>query len=164
MPPAAEGEGRIASIGAAVLGAPEDAASEEALAAARRLSRLFQEVLLVGAFPPDAPGRRIDAPQTGGALPRLVAALEASRSDRVLAIAPGVPTPEASALLALVAWPEADAVVPTTADGSPPAFGLYRRDAVLPAAREMLASQSGSPPASLAALLDAVETERVSPP
>jgi len=155
MSAAREGDGRIASIGAALLTEPEDP-----LGTARLLARLFEEVLLVGPFPSGAPGRRIAAPEAEGALGHLVAALDAAGPDRVLAVGPGAPPLEAGAVLALVAWPEADAVVPRTPDGSPPDVGLYRRDAILPVARRHLAERR----ASLAALLDAVDTAWVPPP
>ncbi|RIK89515.1 MAG: molybdenum cofactor guanylyltransferase, partial [Proteobacteria bacterium] len=43
-------------------------------------------------------------------------------------------------LLALVAWPEADVVVPRGADGLEPLCALWRREPALAAAREQLAA------------------------
>jgi molybdopterin-guanine dinucleotide biosynthesis protein A len=109
---------------------------------ARLLAGLFEEVLLVGGDPPaEAPGRRVadpDAPVC--ALRGLVAALEAARAPRVLVVATDLPLLTPDLLLALVAWPEADVVVPRTGKGLHPLCALYHRSPALPAARECLAA------------------------
>ncbi|TFG95860.1 MAG: hypothetical protein E4H11_04320, partial [Myxococcales bacterium] len=109
--------------------------------AARLLASLFDEVLLVGGTPPpDAPGRLVpDVEGPRCALRGLVSALEASDAPRVLVVATDLPLLTADLVLALVAWPEADAVVPRSADGAHPLCALYARDAVLPPARASLA-------------------------
>jgi molybdopterin-guanine dinucleotide biosynthesis protein A len=129
--------------------------------AARLLAGLFEEMLVVGGDPPDeTPGRRVPDPEGPScALRGLVAALEAARSPRVLVTATDLPLLTADLLLALVAWPEADAVVPRTADAAHPLCALYARDAVLPLARAHLASGK----LAMRALLDAVETSYLAP-
>jgi molybdopterin-guanine dinucleotide biosynthesis protein A len=72
----------------------------------------------------------------------------------VLVVATDLPLLSPDLLLALVAMPEADAVVPRTPDGAHPLCALYARDAVLPVARANLASGR----LALSAVLDAVHT------
>lgn len=109
---------------------------------AELLDALFEDVLLVGGSPPpDSPGRRVpdvDGPRC--ALRGLVSALAAATAPRVLVAATDLPLLTADLVLALVAWPEADAVVPRTPDGAHPLCALYARDAVLPVARANLAA------------------------
>lgn len=145
-------EGRLADVAGAVLlgGASERmgrdkarlALGGETLAArtAKLLASLFEEVLLVGGEPPaDAPGRRVaDPPGTRCALRGLVAALGAARAPRVLVVATDLPGLVPDLLLALVALPEADVVLPRGARGFEPLCALYRRDGVLPVARAHL--------------------------
>jgi molybdopterin-guanine dinucleotide biosynthesis protein A len=108
---------------------------------ARMLAGLFEDVLLVGGDPPpDAPGRRVpDAAGPVCALRGLVGALAAARAPRVLVVATDLVLLSPELVLALVAWPEADAVVPETADGLHPLCAVYAREAVLPRARDHLA-------------------------
>ena len=146
-------EGRFAEIAGALLlgGASERMGSDKAALelagepAARRTARLlatlFEEVLLVGGKPPDGtPGRRVADPAGPRcALRGLVGALEAARAERVLVVATDLPGLTADLLLALVALPEADVVVPRTpGDGLEPLCALYRRESVLPLARARL--------------------------
>jgi molybdopterin-guanine dinucleotide biosynthesis protein A len=152
--PPAGGEARLATVGAALLagGASARMGSDKAhlpvggVACATRIARLlaglFEEVLLVGGDPPrDAPGRRVpDAPGPRCALRGAVAALEAARGERVLLVATDLPLLTPDLVLALVAWPEADAVVPRSADGPHPLCALYRREPALAAARPRLAA------------------------
>ena len=109
---------------------------------ARLLATLFEEVLLVGDNPPaDAPGRRVpDVEGPPCPLRGLVSALEAADAERVLVVAGDLPLVNADLLLALFAWPEADAVVPRTGDGAHPLCALYRREAVFAVARSRLAA------------------------
>jgi molybdopterin-guanine dinucleotide biosynthesis protein A len=72
----------------------------------------------------------------------------------VLVVATDLPLLTPDLLLALVAWPEADAVVPRTAEGSHPVCALYRVEVVLPVARARLAAGR----LALHGLLDAVAT------
>ena len=148
------GGGRIHGISAALLAGARsektacDAAraGTDGIAAATRIARLlatlFEEVLLVGGDPPaDAPGRRV--PDVEGPLcplRGLTGALEAAEGERVLVVAGDLPLVTADLLLALFAWPEADAVVPRTDDGAHPLCAIYRREAVLPVARSRLAA------------------------
>jgi molybdopterin-guanine dinucleotide biosynthesis protein A len=72
----------------------------------------------------------------------------------VLVVATDLPLLTADLLLALVAWPEADAVVPRTASGLHPLCALYRREPVLAVARARLADGR----LALRGLLDAIDT------
>jgi len=69
----------------------------------------------------------------------LVSALDAVRAERVLVVATDLPFVSPDLLLALIAWPEADAVVPRGPDGAHPLCVLYRRESALAAARRHLA-------------------------
>jgi molybdopterin-guanine dinucleotide biosynthesis protein A len=128
---------------------------------ARLLGALFEELLLVGGDPPaDAPGRRVADPEGPVcALRGLVAALEAAQAPRVLVVATDLPLLTPDVVLALVAWPEADAVVPRGAAGLHPLCAIYRREALLPLARERLAADR----LDLRGLLDAVDTSYFGP-
>jgi molybdopterin-guanine dinucleotide biosynthesis protein A len=123
---------------------------------ARLLASLFEDVLLVGGSPPpDAPGRRVPDPEGPRcALRGLVGALAAAEAPRVLVVATDFPLLGEELLLALVAWPEAPAVVPRTPDGAHPLCALYAREAVLPVARAHLAAGR----LALHELLDSVPT------
>lgn len=167
------GEGRFASVSAALLLGGEssrmgrDKAALEvggipcALRVGRLLAALCEEVLLVGgAAPPGLAGRVVADPAGPGcALRGLTAALEAATQERVLVVATDLPLLEVDLLLALLAWPEADAVVPRTADGIHPLCALYHRSRVLPLARERLARGE----LKLQGLLDSVETAYIAP-
>jgi molybdopterin-guanine dinucleotide biosynthesis protein A len=160
--------GRFANIAGAVLtgGASERMGSDKAVLAiggvasatrvARCLALLCEDVVLVGGDPPaDSPGRRApdgDGPRS--ALRGMIAALAATRTERVLVVATDLPFVTPDLLLALIAWPEADAVVPRTADGIHPLCALYRRERALAVARANLAGQR----LALSDLLGAVTT------
>ena len=126
---------------------------------ARLLDRLFGETLLIGGNPaPDAPGRRVDdLPGPACALRGLVTALEAASSERVLVVATDLPLLEVDLLLALTAWPEADAVVPVDAHGEQPLCAIYRREACLPVAHARLEANQ----LALRGWLDELQTSRV---
>jgi molybdopterin-guanine dinucleotide biosynthesis protein A len=146
-------EGRLANVAAALLlgGASTRMGTDKAQLAlggeplatrlARLLATLCDEVLLVGgAAPEGAPGRRVadpDGPRS--ALRGLVGALEAASAERVLVLATDLAGVGPDLLLALVAAPDADAVVPRTPAGAEPLCALYRRDPVLREARRRLA-------------------------
>ncbi len=165
---AAVGEARLATISAALLlggsstrlGRDKSrvllAGVPAATRLARRLARLFEEVWLVGGDPPsDAPGCRVpDPPGPACALRGVVAALEASRSERVLVLATDLPLVSDALLLALVAAPEADAVVPRTPEGRHALCALFVRERVLPVARQRL----GAGELALHALLAEIDT------
>jgi molybdopterin-guanine dinucleotide biosynthesis protein A len=68
----------------------------------------------------------------------LVSGLAASSCERVMVLATDLPLVTADLLLALVAWPEADAVVPEADGRLQPLCGLYRREVMLAAARPRL--------------------------
>jgi len=155
-PKASEGHqvgGRFSNVAGAVLtgGASSRMGSDKAQLAvggvasatrvARCLSLLCEDVVLVGGDPPaGAPGRRVvdgDGPRC--ALRGVVSALEAVRAERVLVVATDLPFVTPDLLLALIAWPEADAVVPRSPDGAHPLCALYRRESALAAARRHLA-------------------------
>jgi molybdopterin-guanine dinucleotide biosynthesis protein A len=146
-------EGRLANVAAALLlgGASSRMGSDKAQLAlggeplatrlAQLLATLCEEVLLVGGAPPEsAPGRRVadpDGPRS--ALRGLVGALDAARAERVLVLATDLAGLGPDLLLALVAAPDADAVVPRTPAGAEPLCALYRREPVLREARRRLA-------------------------
>jgi molybdopterin-guanine dinucleotide biosynthesis protein A len=163
----ADVEGRIANVSAALLlgGASRRMGSDKAhldidgeaaaVLLSRRLGTLFEEVLLVGGDPPaGAVGRRVADPEgPRSALRGLVAALAAARSERVVVLATDLPAVTPDLLLALVAAPEADAVVPRSDAGAEPLCALYRREPVLAEARRRLAGDQ----LALHALLDALD-------
>jgi len=129
---------------------------------ARLLAGLVSDVSIVGGSPPQATatvGVRFVADVAGPqcSLRGLVSALSAARSDWVLVVATDLPFVTPELLLALVAWPQADAVVPRDANGRHALCALYHRDPVLAVARERL--ECGE--LALAGLLDAVETAYV---
>lgn len=154
MMPDAAGEGRFADVSAALLlgGASRRMGRDKArlawdgVALATRTARLlaehFEDVLLVGGDPPaDAPGRRVPDPEGPRcALRGLVAALAEARGERVLVVATDLPLLGPELLLALVAWPEADAVLPRAEGRLEPLCALWARAAVLPRARARLAA------------------------
>src|SRR5690606_20109044 len=147
-------EGRIANVSAAVLvgGASRRMGRDKAhlplggVALATRTARLpaahFEDVLLVGRAPPaDAPGRRVPDPDGPPcALRGLVGALTAARGERVLVVATDLPLLGPELLLALVAWPEADVVLPRVDGRMEPLCALWARERVLPLARAQLAA------------------------
>jgi len=96
----------------------------------RLLATLFEDVMLVGGqAPTDAVGRRIeDAPGPRSALRGLVAALEASHAERVLIVATDLPLLTPALLLALVAWPVADVVLPRRGAHMEPLCALWSRE------------------------------------
>jgi molybdopterin-guanine dinucleotide biosynthesis protein A len=149
-------EGRLAEVGAALLlgGASTRMGADKAALAlggvplavrtAELLAALFEDVMLVGGTPPPgAPGRAVaDPPGQRCALRGLVAALEAARAPRVLVVATDLPGLTADLLLALVALPAAEVVLPRSAHGLEPLCALYERGAVLPRARAHLAAEA----------------------
>lgn len=112
-----------------------------AVRTARLLDRLFDELWLVGGTPPpEAPGRHVaDAAGPRCALRGLVTALESATRERVLVLATDLPLVSPDLLLALVAWPEQDVVVPRRDGRRHPLCAIYRRERVLTAARRRLA-------------------------
>jgi len=145
-------EGLIANVAGAVLvgGASSRMGSDTSQrafrgeAAATRTSRLlaslFEDVMLVGGEPPaDAVGRRIaDIPGPRSALRGIVTALEASSAECVLVVATDLPLLTPTLLLALVAWPAADVVLPRSGAGIEPLCALWSRERVTVAARAQL--------------------------
>ncbi len=146
------GDGRIANVAGAVLlgGASSRMGSDKAqrpfggVAAATRTSQLlatlFEDVMLVGGeAPADAIGRRIeDAPGPRCALRGIVAALDASRAERVLVVATDLPLLTPALLLALVAWPVADVVLPRRGAHIEPLCALWARARSAACARAQL--------------------------
>lgn len=149
-------EGRLANVSAALLvgGASARMGRDKArvellgLANATRIAELlealFDDLLLVGGDPPaEAPGRRVaDRPGPRCALRGVTSALESAREERVLIVATDLPLVTPDLLLALVAWPETDAVVTRDARGRQPLCGVYRRAPALAAARARLDAES----------------------
>jgi molybdopterin-guanine dinucleotide biosynthesis protein A len=130
--------GRIATISAAILTGDDATDSSAVDRVADLLGELFEEVLWVGS----------------SGLPGVVMALAQASGERVLVVDGDRRHLSADLVLALVAWPEADAVVPCTDRGLQPLCALYRREPVLRVARRRL--DSGE--LALRGLLDAVET------
>jgi molybdopterin-guanine dinucleotide biosynthesis protein A len=151
---AGEGESRLAGISAALLTGGSGtrlgrdkarvplAGVAAATRMARRLARLFEEVLLVGGEPPDdTPGRRVpDPPGPACALRGVLGALAAARGERVLVLATDLPLVSDALLLALVAWPESAAVAPRAGEGRHALCTLLSRERVLPVASRRLAA------------------------
>jgi molybdopterin-guanine dinucleotide biosynthesis protein A len=150
-------EGRLANVSAALLlgglstRMGRDKAHltllgvEFATRIARLLDRLYREVLLVGGTPPpDAPGRAVpDLVGVSGppcALRGLVTALAESGAERVQVVATDLPLVTPDLLVALMAWPESQAVVPRDHLGVHPLCAIYRRESVLGVARGRLAA------------------------
>jgi molybdopterin-guanine dinucleotide biosynthesis protein A len=147
-------EGRIANVSAALLlgGASQRMGRDKArleragVALATRTARLladhFADVLLVGGEPPaDAPGRPVPDPEGPRcALRGLVGALAAARCERVLVVATDLPLLEPELVLALVAWPESDVVLPRVDGRLEPLCALWSREAALGEARARLAA------------------------
>jgi len=140
-------DGRLASVAGAVIpGAaiqPDVPGEADAAARiARLLAALFEEVICVGSDPPaDTQGRRageVDGPP--GVLRDIGSALAAATAERVLVVAAGTEEASPDLLLALVAWPEAEAVVPRARGAALPSCALYRREVALRALREQFAS------------------------
>ncbi len=145
-------EGRVANVSAALLlGGPSSRMGRDkarlcvnGVPAATRLASmlgdLFEEVLLVGGDPPrDAPGRRVADPEGPRcALRGLVGALETASSERVVVVATDLMSLSPPILLALLAWPGADAVVPRSEAKVHPLCALYRRESVGRVARRRL--------------------------
>ena len=160
-------ESRLSNVAAALLtgGASTRMGSDKshlefggtplATRSAALLDQLCEEVVLVGGDPPrSAAGRRVADPEGPScALRGLSTALSSVSAERVLVLATDLPFVSADLLLGLVAWPEADAVVPRTHGCAHPLSALYRRDTVLKVASDHLAAGR----LALTALLDAVE-------
>jgi len=173
-PRAAPVGGRIANVSAALLvgGASRRMGRDEstlmlagvpaATRASRLLADLFEEVVLVGGDPPeDALGRRVpdvDGPRC--ALRGVVSALEVASADRVLVVATDLPLLTPDLLLALVAFPEADAIVPRDVSGRHPLCALYRRVPALERARSLLREEH----LAMSHLLDALDTRYLEGP
>jgi molybdopterin-guanine dinucleotide biosynthesis protein A len=146
--------GRFANVaGALLLGGASQRMGEDkaqrafagaaaATRASRLLASLFEEVVLVGGdAPADAIGRRVpDVAGPPSALRGLVGALAATAAERVLVIATDLPLLGPELVLGLVAWPEADVVVPRRDGRIEPLCALWRREPALAVARAQLAA------------------------
>ena len=145
-------EGLIANVAGAVLvgGASSRMGSDKSQRAfrgepaatrtSRLLASLFEDVMLVGGEPPaDAVGRRVaDIPGPRSALRGIITALEASTAEGVLVVATDLPLLTPTLLLALVAWPAADVVLPRSSAGIEPLCALWSRERATVAARAQL--------------------------
>ncbi len=87
----------------------------------------------------------------------MVGALSACTTQRVLVVATDLPLVGPELLLALVAWPESDAVVACPPEGPQPLCAVYRREGALAAARRRLAEGR----LALRGLLDDLDTRRL---
>lgn len=143
------GPARLGNVTAMLLvGAGKGASPDAGLSTARLLASLFAETLLVGdAAAAAAPGRRLaGAAGAQAPLEAVLAGLEAARAERVLLIDDTFEGGDADLLLALTAWPESEAVVPTEIAGKSAiaatpavACAIVRRDPARRAARAELA-------------------------
>ncbi len=86
-------------------------------------------------------------------------ALAAATAERVLVVAAGAEEASPDLLLALVAWPEAEAVVPRARGAAEPSCALYRRETALRALREHIGSGRGD----VRAWLETLDTAYVDP-
>lgn len=111
-----------------------------ALHLAEQLAALCGEVLLVGGDPPPGTqGRKVQDPAgPRSALRGLVGALAGARTEKVLVLATDYYGVTLELLLALLAFPEAEAVLPRDSAHIHPLCALYRRAAVLPRAQQAL--------------------------
>ena len=156
-------DGRLASVtGAVIPGAGVQPVEADAAARiARLLAALFEEVICVGSDPPAGTrGRRageVDAPP--GVLRDIGSALAAATAERVLVVAASAKQASPDLLLALVAWPEAEAVVPRRRGAAVPSCALYHREAALRAFREHCASGRSD----VRSWLEALDTAYVDP-
>lgn len=108
------------------------------------LGEWFEDVLWVGldAEPP-FPGRRVvDPPGPACPLRGLVGALGAAREERVLVLGGRRGARSPDLVLALLAAPDADVVVPRADAGAEPLCALYRREPVHARARARLTEGS----------------------
>lgn len=159
-------DGRLANVAAAVIpGAdarpPAPAEAREAARIVRRLATLFEEVICVGSEPPADTGARradeVDGPP--GVLRDIGSALAAATAERVLVVAAGAEEASPELLLALAAWPEAEAVLPRGPGATRPSCALYQRETALRAFREQMASGRSD----VRAWLEALDTAYVDP-
>jgi len=164
-----ESEGRYAQLAAAVLvggastrmGRDKASLVHDGVSLRERtlslVAPLASDLLVVGGDRPredGSPARWVaDPPGPPCALRGLVGALSATSLPRVLVLAVDLPRLRIELLLALLAFPEADAVVPRAGGRAHPLCALYRREPVLEVARERL----GRDELSLHGLLGAVD-------
>lgn len=104
------------------------------------ISRLFEDVIGVGRSTDGAFLGRCVPDASGPACPLrgLLGGLDAAREERVLVLGGRHVAPSPDVVLALLAAPDADAVVPRSAAGVEPLCALYRRDPVRARARAQL--------------------------
>ncbi|MGI9430863.1 MAG: molybdenum cofactor guanylyltransferase [Myxococcota bacterium] len=104
------------------------------------ISRLFEDVIGVGrSSDASFPGRCVpDVSGPACPLRGLLGGLDAAREERVLVLGGRHVAPSPELVLALLAAPDADAVVPRSAGGVEPLCALYRRDPVRARARARL--------------------------
>lgn len=141
---------------------------DSAASVANCFDELFEETLLVGGTPPTLwPGTRVRDPRgDAGELHSLLAAWEASTTERVVLADSDQAGRCADLILALTAWPESGAVlVSDSSDGSTGGnvlCGAFRRERCVEVARETLEAGEASRSAFLAALARSGEVQQVS--
>lgn len=103
----------------------------------------------------------VDVREADADLTAWLAALEAGTGDRVLFAVVGERAPARGAILALVCWPEADAIVFRDGADDPEAgaLALLRRESLLPSARDAVSRGETDP----LVWLDSIEAEGVGP-
>lgn len=122
-------------------------------AAASAESRAVSRALLDESF--------VDVREADADLTAWLAALEAGTGDRVLFAVVGERAPARVVILALVCWPEADAIVFRAGedDAEAGALVLLRRESLLPSARDAVSRGETDP----LAWLDSIDAEGVGP-
>lgn len=142
-PAAQAAPARLGNVSAVLVGR---AAASEGIRAASR-------ALLDGSF--------VDVREADADLTAWLAALEAATGDRVLFAVVGERAPARGAILALVCWPEADAIVFRDGADAPEAgaLALLRRESLLPSARDAVSRGETDP----LVWLDSIEAEGVGP-
>lgn len=152
--------------GALLLTHRADSAESRASAAsiADCFDALFDETLLVGGAPaPDLPGARVDDPKgDAGELHSLLAAWEASASERILVADSDQAGRCADLMLALTAWPESDAVVVSEPSDGEVLCSVFKRELCVDVARKSLDTGNASRSAFLVALARAGKTQEIS--
>ncbi len=158
---------RLGNVAGALLLTHRKDSGEDRMSAASVadcFDRLFEETLLVGGAPPSLwPGARVHDPRgEAGELHSLLAAWEASTSERVVVSDSDEAGRCADLMLALTAWPESDAVLVSDAMDGEVLCSAFRRERCVEVARETLGAGEASRSAFLVALARSGETQEIS--
>jgi hypothetical protein len=132
--------GRWGNVSAAVLfGKVSGGASHQldSTGLVQQVASLFSETLLIGGTPgPSSLGRCVEVPAgRGSVLEQTLLALDIATTERVLVLVPRENSTPLDLVMALLAWPEADAVLPADQREDDSLCAIYRRGSALAAAR-----------------------------